>query len=707
MDTLSSSGHFGKTRLRQLNYCRLYLCVMFLSELVTADGTHLIDGFWKGDFDRRTSSALFRYPRQSRPSDKIWSFWRSAIRLVFCHPRCTTLRQPLLDWTSQPHHRYTSVTTDPLRLWCSATSYHEIERSTRHKLIFSTVQYPGILPSNSTPVDILASTASTITTSIPRPRLHNPIPPSPSNFEDRLQSLEAWQDSLLHNLEHHCPRVDVMSHLSCPFGSVTDILAATDGGAKQKVGSFAWTIRLDDCDIASCSGPVSGLSPGSFRSECYAVLSLLLYLHLLLCDQPQPLPYCQLTVHLDCQSLITKLRLHQNREFFTPREAISSERDVLLQIEHYLDLLAISFDFQFVKGHQDNDKQPHQLDSAALANICADSLATSALESATPSASVSLFPASQCQLVVRGSVITRNVANQIRHAVYEQPMRDFITSSRAWTFTCDIDWHHYSTFCNRNYRRPLFWLKWTHRLLPIGHVVHRQNPRDSPNCPACETYEDHDHLLSCTHPSRHSLQRKLMTELRTHLDWNRYDPILCDILVEGVSSVLHSQPFDLAKFPSRYQPLCQSQSNLGWSNLLRGFCSIHWRQLQNDFFRNHSQPVMLDKLGVLSALHAVIDSIQSIWLFRNQQRHGADTDQHQSEVSRQTIDTIVDLYELRDRVLPCDKHLFHSSIDDHLSKPQSSLRAWVSNHADQLFRSHQQALKDNVTNTHSLTTYFS
>ena len=76
-------------------------------------------------------------------------------------------------------------------------------------------------------------------------------------------------------------------------------------------------------------------------------------------------------------------------------------------------------------------------------------------------------------------------------------------------------------------------------------------------------------------------------------------------------------------------------------------------------------------------------------------------------LSRQTIDTIVDLYELRDRVLPCDKHLFFSSVDDHLSQPQSSLRAWVTNHSEQLFRSHQQAIKDNVTHTHSITTYFS
>ena len=93
-------------------------------------------------------------------------------------------------------------------------------------------------------------------------------------------------------------------------------------------------------------------------------------------------------------------RLHQSRKYFTPREAISSERDVLLQIEHFLVLLAISFDFFFVKGHQDDKKPPSGLDSPALANIHADSLASSALESTHPCSSVSFILASQCQPLV-------------------------------------------------------------------------------------------------------------------------------------------------------------------------------------------------------------------------------------------------------------------------------------------------------------------
>ena len=494
--------------------------------------------------------------------------------------------------------------------------------------------------------------------------------------------------------------------MSCPFGSTSEILSATDGGAKNTVASFAWTIRIDDVDIVSCHGPVSGPTPGSYRAECYGILSLLLYLHLATCDCPSPAPFSQMTVHLDCQSLLTKLHLHQDRQYFTPHEAISPERDVLMQIESLLDVLALSFSFKFVKGHQDDNKALHELDSPALANIQADSLASLALSSVAPSNDVLFFPASVCHLHVKTISITRNIASTIHHLVYEQPMRQYIVSSRPWSFTCDIDWQVYSMICNQNYRRPTFFLKWTHRLLPVGHVVHRRHPLASPYCPACGLYEDHDHLLACEHESRHPLKKKLLKDLRSDLDRDYYDPILCDILIEGLLCVLHSTPFPFNKFPRDYQVLCQSQSSLGWSNLLKGFCSIHWRRLQNEFFVDNFYPKMVDKLGILSSLRSLINSIHAIWKLRNNQRHCADNDFHQSELSRQTIETIVDLYNLRDRVLPCDKHLFHESLDDHLSKPQSSLRAWVTNHSEQLFRSHQQAIKDNVTHTNSLTSYF-
>ena len=125
-------------------------------------------------------------------------------------------------------------------------------------------------------------------------------------------------------------------------------------------------------------------------------------------------------------------------------------------------------------------------------------------------------------------------------------------------FNMDIGWcwDHYATFCNRNYH-PLFWIKWSHQILPVGKVFHCHHPKDSPNCPACDVYEDHDRILTYNHPSRHPLKQKLLSELQSWLDWDCYDPNLCDILVEGMSSLLDSTPFPFDRFSQRYSRMVQ------------------------------------------------------------------------------------------------------------------------------------------------------
>ena len=208
---------------------------------------------------------------------------------------------------------------------------------------------------------------------------------------------------------------------------------------------------------------------------------------------------------------------------------------------------------------------------------------------------------------------------------------------------------------------------------------------------ACGHYEDHDHFLLCDHPTRHPLKQDLVKNLRTRLDRSRFDPILCDILLEGILSVIHSRPFPINLFPAPYHPLCISQCNLGWANLLKGFVSTHWQPLQNSYFTSTGQTKMLDKPGLLSVLHHLLDSILAIWTFRNTQRHGADNAIHESETTHQTIEAISELYELRDDILPLDRRLFRQSLDVHLTESQSSLRAWLSNHSAQLYRSHHAA----------------
>ena len=241
----------------------------------------------------------------------------------------------------------------------------------------------------------------------------------------------------------------------------------------------------------------------------------------------------------------------------------------------------------------------------------------------------------------------------------------------------------------------------------LASISHRcLFPKVSPYCPACGDLEDNDHFVLCSHPTRQHLHLSLLTNLRSRLDKIPTDPILSSILLEGVNSLLTSQPFPLHLFPPSYHQLCTSQSNIGWINLLRGFISTEWSTLQHHYLHRHN-PSQCGKPGILSSFQLLWDEIHRFWQFRNDQRHSIDATTHDNELSRQTIIEITDLYQYQHRVLPDDRLLFRPSLADHLQESQSHLRAWLRNHASTIRHSHQEASASNLGNTLPLNHYFS
>jgi hypothetical protein len=64
--------HFSHTQLRQINTCRLYLQVLALSDILKADGRHILTSTMKGIRDTQHSSTLL-WPNSRRPQE--WQAW--------------------------------------------------------------------------------------------------------------------------------------------------------------------------------------------------------------------------------------------------------------------------------------------------------------------------------------------------------------------------------------------------------------------------------------------------------------------------------------------------------------------------------------------------------------------------------------------------------------------------------------------------------
>jgi hypothetical protein len=94
----------GRSTLKSLNRCRLWLRVTLLSDICSLTGDCIDRNVWLGL--KPMPSSNNDWPVQSRPHDKAWSLWRKAISGSFCHndrryvlsSRPGQLRQPLGVW---------------------------------------------------------------------------------------------------------------------------------------------------------------------------------------------------------------------------------------------------------------------------------------------------------------------------------------------------------------------------------------------------------------------------------------------------------------------------------------------------------------------------------------------------------------------------------------------------------------------------------
>jgi len=81
MDMILESNQFTALQIRRLNYCRLYLQVVTISDITDATGTHLDQSKLHGIPDAQSSTTTWIHVHQDRPSEDEWKLWKKANRI--------------------------------------------------------------------------------------------------------------------------------------------------------------------------------------------------------------------------------------------------------------------------------------------------------------------------------------------------------------------------------------------------------------------------------------------------------------------------------------------------------------------------------------------------------------------------------------------------------------------------------------------------
>ena len=103
MDVAISSKKFGPAALKRINYCRMYLNVLLLSDITTPNGKYIDPAAYEGNRRALHSEATGQNVNQTRPNEKAWAEWRKCLHLLSNRTSQHTLTNPLGPWVVPPN----------------------------------------------------------------------------------------------------------------------------------------------------------------------------------------------------------------------------------------------------------------------------------------------------------------------------------------------------------------------------------------------------------------------------------------------------------------------------------------------------------------------------------------------------------------------------------------------------------------------------
>ncbi len=102
----ATEDRWSRAKIRSINRCRMFLRVIFLSDIAHGDGATIMRMATSGT---RPLKSILSWPNQAKPSEKDWRIWRGFLRTEFLtlDTSTFTIRRSLGAWYSSAdvHHR--------------------------------------------------------------------------------------------------------------------------------------------------------------------------------------------------------------------------------------------------------------------------------------------------------------------------------------------------------------------------------------------------------------------------------------------------------------------------------------------------------------------------------------------------------------------------------------------------------------------------
>jgi hypothetical protein len=169
-----------------------------------------------------------------------------------------------------------------------------------------------------------------------------------------------------------------------------------------------------------------------------------------------------------------------------------------------------------------------------------------------------------------------------------------------------------------------------------------------------------------------------------------------------------SYQLETAIHDDAYELLIQQQNQIGWKHIFLGRFSWAWVDLQDAHYATRPNPKKSCKGAKwqVAIIKKLWDNWYLLWESRNNDLHGADARLSALVDRRNALQTLRELYALRNQYEPTARELLMADIRDHEVKPTWHIKTWLQINEPILRTSIKRATKLATKGMRSLKSYW-
>ena len=598
MDIIIESQFSTKNYLKKINWCRMYIEAVYVSDLLTADGKNISEESWNCK-RRKDLTSPYKWPRNKKPSSEAISIWKLALGQLLLQNR---YMNDLKISTPVPQHmknkKWNMRISDTGRLYYKDSTW-KIYRPMNHRRRKTTFVEigRGEPPDNSKYVSGYIDKFDRIRVTCEGDLYeYNP----PQTTTDYIYPCTNINESIINNLRN-TDELRRWSVTNCKLiGSDEAIISAilnhnikivTDGSHKDNYATAGVIFYADDDNILEIvtrtPGEINELN--SYRAELSGHYSIITTLEVI--EQMINNRNISATgdINIKCDNR-GSLEIYNMEKVFEPYH---SNFDLLSSLQKRIQRLPFNIKGEWVEGHQ-KEKNSNPLDIWALLNERADELAGKFREFLSRNEIATLPTPRLCHEGIRIYHRDTKLTNMDRSSMYnsirwEECIDYWIRHERFQDFTINlVDWELVETSMKEIPSSKQRWVtKHASGNCGVSDTLFKWRMQTESTCPLCRTCDETtNHVFQCPEPIVTQHRNNQIMNLEEWLENKKTDPEITLIIIQSLKS-----------WTTNNEPTCNSdredikqafidQNDIGWDNLLLGIGAKKWADCQQRYLES-------------------------------------------------------------------------------------------------------------------------